>query len=226
MLIIKHRIIKYITDRPGQVVYRADIMEDGGFTANQVSSAILRTQQDSPIGGEIQTIVPGNAWRYVPNSSTSTGRTGGADLSRPLVKLLREYFEQRPGQVIGVEELVEATGRTEAQVKVGMNNARSNHLGFRTNLEVIVSGNMWRYGIPTSTATDAPTAPVASPPVTSARPPASPVAIEPVTAPIRSTNATDGSARLFEEVGTTGDGSQVFIIRDGDGVLYRATPLT
>jgi hypothetical protein len=212
--ITRHEIIKYLTDRPGQVVYRKDIADATGHSESQVASSLLRSQRESPIGSEIQTIVAGNAWRYVPNRSTLVSTADqNANKSRSLISVLREYFAQRSGEAITVDELVAYTGRTEAQVKVGVNNARSNHPSFRRHLETIVSGNMWRYNGPA----DEPTSrPVPTPPET-------PVAPKPTAQSTSTDDNDDDSARLFEEVGTI---DNQLVIRDSDGALYRAIPLT
>lgn len=219
MRVIRHEIIQYVTDRPGQVVYRKDVAEATGFTEGQVTAVMLNVQRETPLGPEIQTIVTGNAWRYVPNRPTSVnGHERNANLGLSLVGLIRDYFRERPGKVVSLEELIEHTGRTEAQVKVGVNNARSNHPAFRRNVETIVAGKMWRYvgDVPAPQPVAAPT-PVATPVAV----PTSPsVPSEPVAAP--SPDDDGGSARLFEEVGTA---NNQIIIRDSEGVLYRATPL-
>lgn len=226
MSIIKHKIVKYVTDRPGQVVYKDDIINDGGFTAKQVTAAMLGIQRDGVL--EIQTIVQGNAWRYTPSRSTvNNGQPVRPDLTRPLIGMIREYFKQRPGEIISVQALMGHTGRTEAQVKVGVNNARNGDPTFKANLTTVVAGNLWRYD-PVTAATRQPVpTPVPRPLVTLERPvPTKPAEEDDAGSAdvIRTTAATDGSARLFEEIGTT-DNGQVVIIRDGDGRLYRATPL-
>lgn len=225
MSVIRHKIVQYVTDRPGQVVYKDDIMNTGDFTAAQVTGVMLSIQRDSPIGPEIQTIVAGNAWRYVPKQPASNDRVKNTNLAQTLVGLIRQYFAAHPDEVVTTQQLIDFTGRTEAQVKVGVNNARNNHPTFRKSLETIVAGSLWRYTPPPGESTPRPRPqPVKS--VASTEPTPVPTSPLPVASPVvmsSPTSTDDGSARLFEEVGAIGDNQ--IIIRDGDGVLYRATPL-
>lgn len=65
-------VIRYLTDRPGQVVYRQDVATDVGVTADQVQSCVYNVIRNSPIGANIEVVIGGNAWRYVPSSPNAT----------------------------------------------------------------------------------------------------------------------------------------------------------
>jgi hypothetical protein len=223
--IIRHNVIKHITDHPGEVVYKDTIMQDGGFTASQVSAAVLAVQRDTPLGSEIETVVPGNAWRYVPNQNRSVPSASvvmerNNNLGVPLTQLLRRYLTDRPNVDVCLEELIEFTGRTEAQVKVGMNNLRNGHMDMRQTIAIVQSGRCWAYQPARRRSTS--TIPV---PVRAQRHPPETVPTTTTTSTPQSTATEElgDSPRLFEEVGLLDDGS--IIIRGDEGELYRATLL-
>jgi hypothetical protein len=226
--IIRHNIIKHITDHPGEVVYKDTIVQDGGFTPNQVSAAVLAIQRDSTLGSEIETVVPGNAWRYVPNHqrnvpSASTIMERNDNLSVPLTQLLRRYLTDRPNVDVELNELIEFTGRTEEQVKVGMNNLRNGHLHMRQTIVIVDSGRRWSYQPARRRTESTPTTPI---PVRAQRHRQFPEpTVVPTSEPVESTSTGEltGSPRLFEEVGSLDDGS--IIIRGDEGELYRAIPV-
>lgn len=232
---IRHRVARYLTDRPGSVVYRDDLVNDTGLTAKQVTSSIRALQQRSPLGAEVQTVVTGNAWRYVPlptapvTQSTSPSpslpsssdvapvtyglngdgppiRRRRSDGSKPLTWRLRDYLVSRPHVTVHCDELARELNVTEYQVQIGINNMRRGHLDIRPHIEIITQGRSWRY-TPSSTLN------VES--VTTTR--------DVGASPESTFDASDESPRLFEEVGTTADGD--IIIRDDDGVLYHTTKM-
>lgn len=227
--IIRHNVIRYLTDRPGEVVYRDFIMEKGGFTESQVRESVRAVQQGgTQLGKEIETIVAGNAWRYVPSVKpavpASTTMTTDNNLGVPLTQLLRRYLTDRPNVDVDLDELIDFTGRTEAQVKVGVNNLRNGHLDMGQTIVIVESGRRWRYEPgqrQQSARTVVPVRSIRAPRVVSPPPPPPPVA-QPTLDTAEFAEPVD-SPRLFEEVGSLGDGS--FVIRGDEGDLYRATPL-
>lgn len=217
--IIRHEILEYLTDRPGVVVYKNDIVEATGFEARQVTAVMLSLTRDTLIGNEIDVLVPGNAWRFRPNQpamvATSTQK---ADLGRPLTELIRKYFYAHPNELVQIEHLVAYTGRNEEKVKVGINNVKINRPLLRHRIQTIVPGQTWRYvltdpAVPDVTRSGRP-APTSSTPV---------VPVAPITDVATSANgATSSTGRLFEEVGSIDD---AIIVRDDTGTLYRAVKL-
>src|SRR5262245_29578357 len=149
-------------------------MEELDLTARQVTTCVLAIQRLTNIGGDLETLVSGNAWRYVPNRPTvptSTNAVNGRpvaqrspNLDRPLTALLREYVLARPDQVVHLTELVEYTGRTERQVRVGFNNMQANRPDLRRSLVSVVPGLSWMYvsSLHVPMPTDAPSTPTAT----------------------------------------------------------------
>lgn len=230
MSLNRHRVLRYMTNRPNEVVYKDDIMAELDLKAQQVTASVLGLQGDTSIGSQIHTLIRGNAWRYVPTDPRTVSTAGLPDLapyrSRPLTQLIREYLTARPNQVVYRDELVAYTGKTSYQVQVGVNNMRRGQPDMMQAVETIIDGQSWVYRepIPTShrrtTASPTPaggnerrssatTAPAARPPETTPK-------------PTSAVDDSDGEPRLFEEVGRTASG---IVIRDADGVMYRATPL-
>jgi hypothetical protein len=220
--VIRHKIAKYLTDRPGQMVTKDAIMEDGGWDARQVTAAILTLQQESPIGPEIETIVKGNMWRYLPKVPipTRSSTADGGQRNRPLTALLYEYLTSHPGVVVYVDTLVEYTGRTPEQIKVGVNNMLQNRPHMKPLVDKVIQGQAWRYTpdgrVNSRRPSQRPTVPV-NVPVPSTVTSASTTA-EPATS--NDDIRTSTSPRMFEEVGELPDGD--LVIRDDDGIMYRA----
>lgn len=237
---IRHEILKYVTARPGVVIYKNDIAEATGYDAKQVTGVMLSLARDT-MTGEIAVLVPGNAWRYQPpgavTSPTSapvpTSRsTEKPDLGRPLTELIRNYFFARPNELVQLEELVRYTGRSAEKVKVGINNVKLNRPILRHCIQTIVSGQTWRYTPPETSIPNAVDLTRARRPVPTRSTPPPPPASTTVdrdndddddnALPSSSSNGAT-SGRLFEEVGFV---EGAIIVRDDDGALYRATPLS
>lgn len=68
---VNDQILKYVTDRPGQIVYRNDIVADLGLEAGTVQRAMLRFVAQE-LG--IECITVGRVWRYSPNKSHNGDR--------------------------------------------------------------------------------------------------------------------------------------------------------
>lgn len=221
MSIIRHKIVQYLTDRPGQMVTKDDIMREGGWEARQVTAAILAIQQTSPIGAEIETIVQGNMWRYVPKTAVAvaTGASTGDKRNRPLTALLYEYMVNHPGDVVYVDTLVEHTGRTPEQIKVGMNNMLANRPHMKGLVDRVISGQAWRY-MPDNQSAVRTIPPRPTVPVNVPVPPTTPSATAASSSPNNNVRSSS-SPRMFEEVGELPDGR--LVIRDDVGVMYYAT---
>lgn len=217
MSVIRPKVLRYLTERPGSIIYKDEMMDALRLEPGQVTAAVRGIQRESPIGSEIETVQHGNAWRYLPNRPIVPSVDRRAiDVTRPLTLLLKEYFLTHPHTVVHIDQLVTYTGRTEEQVRVGVNNMRTGHPDVRPYVHKLLDGQSYRYSppdaIPTPPrpATTVPT-PVASPP-------------RPTSVPTTKTPVDDGtSGRLFEEIGRI-DGD--VIVRDSDdGALYRVLPL-
>lgn len=121
-------------------------------------------------------------------------------------------------------DIADATGLTNDQIKSAIYNARQNNPTLREEIEVIASGRVWRYR-PVPKLTSTPVAPVAvdaTPPETNATPPATPP--KPAT-----TRAMDDASRsnanvsmLYQEVGRLNGN---VIVRDENGQCYKIEPI-
>lgn len=237
---IRQDIIKYVTDRPHQVINKTEIMEAGGWTAQQVTHAILRLQRSTSIGDEVETLVRGNSWRYVPRHPVRPIQqvARASDTSLPVTTLIRQFFVAHPHTNVTVDQLVAYTGRRLDQVKVGVNNLRNiaANADVTAHISVVVNGQMWRFDPPDDwrpgrgvrpttmgrrssvetirsheTAHNTPQVPV--------EPAASSPSINGHA--VRPTDADEG--RMFEELGLLRDGR--IVIRDQNGEMYTATPM-
>jgi hypothetical protein len=64
---IRDRVLKYITDRPGQVVYVNEILEAyPTFKLPSIQSAMHNITNDSRVPG-LSVVVKSRAWTYTPN---------------------------------------------------------------------------------------------------------------------------------------------------------------
>lgn len=72
----KDTVLRELTRKTGEVVYRADIAKDTGLTENQVSSAVWALlNQSGDISQQIETVVRGRSWRYWPNGQPNQRNT-------------------------------------------------------------------------------------------------------------------------------------------------------
>lgn len=110
---------------------------------------------------------------------------------------LLKYLTTHPGVELFRQEIAEATGLTEHQIRTNLSNLRnSDKLGAREALETVVAGQVWRWRPNKATGTLAAPAP------------------EPT--PIK-------SERLYREIGQTREGDS--ILQADDGSLWRAVEL-
>lgn len=240
---IRQDVVRYLTDRPGQVIYRRDVSSGTGWDERQIRDTIRRIQDDSAIGTEIETIMRGVAWRYVPRHPTSVGNGDGdvdpatnADL--PLTTLIRQFMTSHPRRLVNLDQLVRYTGRSPFQVQVGVNNMRriAANADVVAYLETVAAGKIWRFNPPDDwrpgRQSTAPTSPVAPPTATTRttfpdvdRTNASGSGQETVD-DLRDEDDDDADAdrsRVFEEVGKLRDGR--LVISDEDGNMYTAVPM-
>jgi hypothetical protein len=225
MSTMRSTILRYIMDRPGQVVYKDDVMDALNLDATQVSSCVLALQRTSSLQGEIEVVVRGNAWRYWPRKPTSSSPSSSSSTddvttvvkprsrTNPLTQQLRDYFVDHPNEVITVKMLMDYTGRTARQIEIGINNLRYTAAYVRRLITVVEPHLRWVYrpldNVINGTSDD--DADGESEHDKSSTLPSSLKRIDP------------SDVRLFEEVGTIDD--DVIVIRDDGGNLYRATPL-
>jgi hypothetical protein len=151
---VRQTIIRYVTDRPGEVIYRDEIIEATGCAEKQITDVMRRIQVETSLGDEIETVVRGRAWRYVPNRSLPTHAPSPTipvtpsppNRALPLTTLIREYLVAHQGKIVHLDELTAYTGHQDAQVKVGVNNMRRimSNEDVTAYLETIVSGLSWR----------------------------------------------------------------------------------
>lgn len=80
--------------------------------------------------------------KTIPAQPLPNGRGTGGQIGAILLK----YLVEHPGVELFRSEIVEATGLTEQQVRVGMSNLRgADKLGAREALETVISGQVWRW---------------------------------------------------------------------------------
>lgn len=61
------KVWEYLTSRPGETVYVAEITEATGLSKVQIQTALARLRKDSVIRKEVDVVMIGHAWRYMPN---------------------------------------------------------------------------------------------------------------------------------------------------------------
>lgn len=126
--IYRHKVIKVITDNPGQVVYADEIVEKligehDDITTQKVGGAVRRFKNTYPdVGNEIQVVVPAQAWRYVPNKKVTQSRVAttptrsAVTAPRPprvnvgtgaftMTGWLREYFTSKVNELVYLVDL-------------------------------------------------------------------------------------------------------------------------
>lgn len=220
------RILRVLTDKPGQVVYRDEIVEVTGLTKEQVSNAIARLKRTgkSDVGEDIKVVITGQAWRYVPNrvvTSAVRAVTNPRNLSEnnervtPLTQSLRNYFEANPHRVIYLSELCDAMSTTDVpmdgrKVYVGINNAKLTKSTFKDRLHTIVSGQAWQYTPDESAASASTHSP--EPTVAQSQP-------EPTTQVHKKSNDNDENLMIFERIAKLEGGD--LLVRDENQTLYR-----
>lgn len=219
---VRQNVIKYITDRPGEVVLKNEIMQALNLDAGQVTAAVLAVQRGTVLADELHTVVRGNAWRYVPRSTASEVMAVAplkANSDLPVTSLLRQYFVNHPHEVVTLDQLVAFTDRRPEQVKSGITNMRyiRHHDDVTPHVHTVVGGRMWRFSPPDDrAATPDPTTTTTT--TTTSRP-----VVEPATPNGQVVNVESSGGRVFEEVGELRDGR--LVIQDQDGNTYAATPL-
>jgi hypothetical protein len=246
---IRQDVIQFITSRPNETVTRDEIVRGcgGTWSGRQVRDAVRRVIIESPIGREIETIVQGSMWRFVPSHvpavtpapTTTTDVAPASNPDLPLTTLIREYLINHPRAVVSLEELVAYTGRTSHQVQVGVNNMRriTSNVDVTSYLETEAHGRLWRFNPPADWRPGRrPNRSVPTPPpIVLTAPPTTATPTGPTTGPadVEPTASTNGQVavgpvhgdgpRLFEEVGNLRDGR--LVISDQDGNMYTATPM-
>lgn len=213
---VRQNVIKYITDRPGEVVLKDEIMKALNLEAGQVTAAVLAVQRGTVLADELHTVVRGNAWRYVPRSSSGEVTVAAplkADPNLPLTSILREYLVNHPHEVVTLDQLVAFTDRKPEQVRSGITNMRyiRHHDDVTPHVHAVVGGRMWMYSPPDDRATT----PDPTPPTQTV--------VEPGARNGQVVNVEASGGRVFEEVGELRDGR--LVIQDQDGNTYAATPL-
>jgi len=134
----------------------------------------------------------------------------------------------RPGDVVYVNDIVEATGFTEMQVKHAMYNAFKNDL--LTNIEVVIRANAWRYRPPQTmpVVTHQPSPDAITPPKRVIATPSRAMSSaddsrSPKPAPVsaaRSLQVDSEMTLVFEVVGKLADGG--FLLRGSNDIVYTA----
>lgn len=239
--IYRDRVLKCITDKPGSVVYRDDIAQQTDLTEDQVMGCMgsFLRESNNPLSKDIEVVVSGRAWRYVPNPrvrravNAVTG-SGNARIARaieegrplPLTYRIREYFAANERRVVYLDELHHAMNIPEApvtedQVRVGISNARMNHPTFRKQLSIVTAGKAWMFTSNDTTAANEPSGTDVAPalPSTTTAPASSP---SPVSSPSPKSDV-DEQMLLLEYLGKTDDGGGLY--RDENKNLYRVKRL-
>lgn len=248
-------VLKQLTDKPGTVVYRDDIAEAIDRTPEQVASAIYSVlTSKGTVSGEvakdIQVVVPGRAWSYVPNRrvaramrSASRHKVDNAekiDANSPLTERIRNFFRQHPNRIVYIQEIYDALDDDNTlemgQLRTGIANARANHPTFKNELTTTVPGRAWLYTPSTSSSSPSPSPspssplpksaprPVPTPPPSAPKPVAAePIAPTPPVTPVPPPVSSDDNLMLLERLGSMADGA--VLARDAQQVMYRLYPL-
>lgn len=65
---IKDDVLRYITRRPGEVVFAVDISKDTKWSVFQVQQSVYgMRERNSDLKRQIQVVQQGRSWRYVPD---------------------------------------------------------------------------------------------------------------------------------------------------------------
>lgn len=148
----------------------------------------------------------------------TTNSDGGERVARGEGRtLVLRTLTDRPGQLVYVDDIVNATGLTSRQVQGAINAARAASDTLATEIEVIIRGNAWRWRPrPTALATPPPSStpekPVKAPRATTERRSA-------VHASTTTVATTSDDVNL-ETLYVTADG--VLILRNAVGDLFEA----
>lgn len=92
-------VLKFITDKPGQVIYLEDVMAATKFTRKQVQMAIYNAQTGKggrnvhKLAHQIETIVQAQAWRYMPNKEKE-------EEAKPEKMIYQEVGTTKSGKII------------------------------------------------------------------------------------------------------------------------------
>jgi len=74
------RCLRYLTDRPGEVVYVEQLAEQLGVTTRQVSQAMYNMLvRNQKLADEVEVVVRAQAWRYRPNRGYTRPSTERVD---------------------------------------------------------------------------------------------------------------------------------------------------
>lgn len=240
--IYRDRVLKCITEKPGMVVYRDDIVQQTELTDDQVMGCMsqLLRDNDNPLSKDIEIVVNGRAWRYVPNQRVQRAVRAVSKVDPriakaiaegrplPLTHRIREYFAANERRVVYMDELHKAVNVadapvTEEQVRVGVANARIHNGEFRKRLTIVTPGKAWIYDENGSVASSA-----VLPPSTTAAPvnvpssPAVPSSTSPSPSPSSkrdNAGADENEMLLLEFLGHTSDGGSLY--RDDNKTVYR-----
>lgn len=85
------RVLKCLTDNPGLVVYRDDIMNATGLTAKEVRETVANVRQsgrnsesDNHPGRFVEIVAAGQAWQYRPNHIDPAQPVKATVIKRPV----------------------------------------------------------------------------------------------------------------------------------------------
>lgn len=238
--IYRDRVLKCITSRPGDVVYRDDIVQETDLPEDKIVGCMGQLlRDDNPLSSDIKVVVPGRAWQYVPNKTVQRAARIGKPDPRivkaieegrplPLTHRIREYFAANERRVVYLDELHRAVNTpdapvTEEQVRIGISNARINHPTFKEELSIVTPGKAWMFssvngnhGVDPVTARSA-VLPPSSSTTTPVPTPQSVAAHAPTPTP--PTDSDDDQMLLLEPLGTSSDGGALY--RDENKNVYR-----
>lgn len=97
--------LKYITDRPGQIVYVNDLVKDLGYTREQIQGAITNWNKRNPLAA-VTVMSRGSAWSYLPNRKAEDVPAAPvpAPVSKPTHDLLEILAVSKTGTLIAQDE--------------------------------------------------------------------------------------------------------------------------
>lgn len=101
---IAPNVLKAITDHPGEVIYSKSIQEETGYTHTQIRNVLWRFGAQS----SIETVISGQAWRYVPNGKSESERR----TEKPEKRGLKEELMESTSELRCFEELINVDRNT------------------------------------------------------------------------------------------------------------------
>ncbi len=104
---IKDDVLRYITRRPGEIVFASDISKDTKWSVFQVQQSVYGMRDRNPdLKRQIQVVQQGRSWRWVPDKVEGQG-------AAPVPPPPEPEPEPEPQPKTNARELFEQIGKTK-----------------------------------------------------------------------------------------------------------------